>query len=129
MTLLPKHNGLQLAVLVEQERAKQTSEEEMLRLFGPEPYYWEIVVAPKYSQFHPEWTDSFGREYMIINETNLAVRLPIVKNIERSLTLPTEGKRLLLIEKGGGNMFPIVVISANMSRNRSSTGWIQYKHV
>ena len=128
MTLLFKHNGKQLKGLAERKRQEGASDEEMLALFGREPYYWDLRVAPVYSRFAAQWRDDTGREYMEIDDSRLAVRLPISKNKSRTMLMPVQNEKLRLVEVGGGDVLSVEVISVNMAQGRSATGWIEYKN-
>ena len=124
MSLLRRHNGIQLGVLLAERKQAGATDKELRRLFGPEPYYWQQLTAPRYRQFKPEWRDQLGREYEQIAENHMAVRLPIAKNREREMEFPLEGQALLLTEVGGGHTLAIEPISLNARR---STGWFEYK--
>jgi len=127
MSLLRKHSVQRLKQLVVQYREAGVADEQMLALFGEQPYYWEQRTSPSYAQFVPAWRDESGREYSPIAEGLMAVRLPIAKNRERTMEMPLPGQKLLLVEVGGGNTLCLEVISLNVERHRHSTAWFEYR--
>jgi hypothetical protein len=127
MSLLRKHSVQRLKQLVEQYRAAGTSDEQMLELFGAQPYYWEHRRSPSYAQFVPSYRDDAGREYSPVAQSLMAVRLPIAKNRERTLEMPLAGQTLRLVEVGGGNTLHLEVISLSVERHRHSTAWFEYR--
>lgn len=126
MSLLGNYSGKQLKEMAEQKLVAGASEELMRELFGPRPYYWEQMVAPPYGKFKPQWRDASGREYSELPDDYMAMRLPIAKNRDHSLTFPAIGEKLFLVEVGGGNTIELEVLTAGARR---ATGWFQYKRL
>lgn len=82
------------------------------------PWFLRSQQIPHYSEFIVHWRDFSGREYMFIDDRELAVRLRIRKNYQP----PSAGDHLDLIEAGTGKVYSVVVREVH-SQLRSGSVW------
>ena len=110
-------SGTELAQRFEQDQLQGLSTEILRQRYGSPPHWFQTGSAPRYGEFKVHWQDHEGRQYMFLEETQLAVRLPIRMNRDRLLGFPSLGQTLILTEHGGGQQRVIQVYNCTETRS------------
>jgi hypothetical protein len=98
--------------------------DDIIERFGQPPYYFLEGLPPPYAKFTPQYTDSIGREYQELDDSQLACRIPIaLRRRSPTVEFPLAGAQIEL--KSKTDRRTVRVVSVWLSEGRRATAALQ----